>query len=109
MIDMPAAQVWFIIIALGLGTLGLRASFLMLLGDRELPEWLLRHLRYTPVAVIPGLIAPAVLWPEATGGATDPARLGAAAMTLALGVLTRNTLVAILGGGVTLYALLAIL
>lgn len=108
MITMPASEVWFIILALGSGTLAIRASFLMLVGGRDLPPWLLRHLRYTPVAVIPGLIAPAVLWPEATGGATDPARLGAALVTLGLGVATKNTLIAIIGGAATLYALLAL-
>lgn len=108
MIDMPESQIWLIILALGAGTLAIRASFLMLVGGRELPPWLLRHLRYTPVAVIPGLIAPAVLWPEATGGMTDPARLGAALVTLGLGAATKNTLIAIIGGAAMLYTLLAL-
>lgn len=108
MIGMPAGEVWLIILVLGAGTLAIRASFLMLIGARELPDWLLRHLRYTPVAVIPGLVAPAVLWPEATGGLTDPARLGAALVTLGLGAVTKNTLLAIIGGAATLYTLLAL-
>ncbi len=107
------AYVWFIIAALGgLGTVLLRFSFLGLIGDRPLPEWVLRHLRYTAVAVLPGGIVapPLVLWPEATGGAPEPARLSAAAVTLAVGYVTRNVLAAILGGGaVTLYGLLWLL
>ena len=103
------AYVWFIIAALGLGTVLLRFSFLGLIGDRPLPEWVLRHLRYTAVAVLPGIVAPLVLWPEATGGAPEPARLSAAAVTLAVGYVTKNVLAAILGGAVTLYGLLWLL
>ena len=101
--------VWFIIAALGLGTVLLRFSFLGLIGDRPLPEWVLRHLRYTAVAVLPGIVAPLVLWPAATGGAPEPARLSAAAVTLAVGYVTKNVLAAILGGAVTLYGLLWLL
>jgi len=97
-------KIWLIIVALGIGTFVLRYSFLGLIGNRPLPEWALRHLRYTAVAVLPGLVAPLVLWPAATQGHPDPARLMAAGATLAVGLITRNTLAAIIGGLVTLYA-----
>ncbi|TGN37536.1 AzlD domain-containing protein, partial [Paracoccus liaowanqingii] len=71
--------IWTIILVLGVGTYLIRWSFLGALGNRELPGWVIRMLRYTPVAVLPALVAPLVLWPEATGGAPDPARLAAAA------------------------------
>jgi branched-subunit amino acid transport protein len=96
------AEIWVIIIALGIGTFALRLSFLGLIGGRALPEWLLRHLRYTPVAVLPGLMAPLVLFPKATGGETDPARLIAVLVTLGLGVWTKNAVLAILGGATAL-------
>ncbi|MAQ38290.1 MULTISPECIES: AzlD domain-containing protein [Thioclava] len=97
------ALIWGIIIALGIGTFFLRFSFMGFLGDRQLPEWALRYLRYTPVAVLPGLVAPLVLWPAATGGETDPARMIAAFATLGVGIATRNTLWAILSGLAALY------
>lgn len=97
------AEIWIIILALGVGTFFLRYSFLGLAGRRPLPEWALRYLRYTAVAVLPGLVAPLVLWPQATGGTPDPARLIAAAVTVLAGLATRNTLAAILGGFVSLY------
>lgn len=100
---------WTVIIVLGLGTYLIRFSFLGLLGNRVLPGWLLRALRYTPMAVLPGLVAPAALWPVATGGAVDPARLTAAMVTIAIGVLTRNLLAAIIGGGVALYGMIFLL
>ena len=107
--DMSTGMIWFIIAVMGLGTFLIRFSFLGLIGDRSLPEWVLRHLRYTPVAVLPGLVAPLVLWPAATGGNPEPARLSAAAVTLGLGYLTKNVLVAIIGGAVTLYGMLYLL
>lgn len=101
--------IWLVIVMLGLGTYLIRFSFLGLIGARPLPGWLLRLLRYTPVAVLPGLVAPLVIWPEATGGLPDPARLCAACVTLATGLLTRNVLLAITAGLGTLYLLLALL
>jgi branched-subunit amino acid transport protein len=99
-------DVWLIIGVLALGTFISRFSFLGLIGDRELPEWILRHLRYTAVAVLPALIAPVVLFPPATNGEVDPARLSAAIVTLAVGVWTRNILWAIILGAATLYGML---
>lgn len=96
-------NIWLVIVALGLGTYLIRFSFLGLIGRRNLPEWVLRHLRYTPVAVMPGLVAPLVIWPAATGGSPDPARLAAALVTLGVGLWTRNVLVSIVLGGATLY------
>ena len=78
------ADIWTIIAVMAVATYLVRFSFLGLIGDRKMPDWVLRHLRYTPVAVLPGLIAPLVVWPEATGGETDPVRLAAALMTVAV-------------------------
>jgi len=103
---MSAVYIWTIIAVLGIGTYLIRLSFLGLVGGKDLPEWVLRHLRYTAVAVLPGLVAPLVLWPDATGGEVDPARLAAALVTFAVGMLTRNAIAAILAGGTTLYVLI---
>lgn len=102
-------EIWTLILVLGLGTFLLRWSFLGIAGKRGLPEGLLRYLRYTPVAVLPGLVAPGVLWPAGTDGVFDPARLIAAVMTVVVGIVTRNTLAAIAAGAVSLYAALYLL
>ena len=70
---------WLLTAGLGIGTYLIRFSFLGLLGGRTLPQWLLMHLKYVGAAVFPAMITPLVLWPEATGGQVDPARLIAAA------------------------------
>ncbi|MGC9417898.1 MAG: AzlD domain-containing protein [Rhodovulum sp.] len=102
-------EIWAIILLLGIGTFLIRFSFLGLIGDRKLPDWLLRHLRYTPVAVLPALVAPMVVWPQATGGQPDLARMLAAIATLGVGYLTKNVLAAIGAGAATLYAMLYLL
>ncbi len=102
-------ELWAIIIGLGVGSFAIRFTFLGLVGDRPLPPWLLRHLRYTAVAVLPALVAPLVVWPDATGGTPDAPRLAAAVATFAVGYLTKNVMAAIAAGAVSLYALLYVL
>jgi len=101
---MSDGQVWIVILSLAVGTFLIRFSFLGIIGSRPLPDWALRHLRYAPVAVIPGLVAPLVLWPQATGGETDPARLLAALATLVVGMWSKNLLAAIAAGALVLYS-----
>lgn len=91
-------QIWAILLLIGLGTFLLRYSFLGLIGGRELPAWAMRVLRYTPVAVIPGLMAPLVLYPQATGGQTDPLRLAVAVVTLVVGWRSGSVIWAIVAG-----------
>lgn len=99
-----SAEIWGIIAVLAVGTFLIRFSFLGLIGDRPMPPIILRLLRFTPVAVLPGMVAPLVLWPAATGGQPDLVRMIAAIATLAIGLWTRNVLWGIIGGAITLYA-----
>lgn len=96
--------IWGIILALGIGTFLIRWSFLGAVGQRPVPEWAQRLLRYTAVTVLPALVAPLVVWPAATQGRLDPMRLAAAAAAITVGALTRNTLAAILAGAAALGA-----
>ncbi|SNR39524.1 AzlD domain-containing protein [Paracoccus sediminis] len=98
--------VWLVIVVLGIGTFLIRWSFLGALGSRDLPSWVMRMLRYTPVAVLPALVAPLVVWPAATGGQLDPARMAAAGVTVAVGLWSRSMIGAILAGAITLFAML---
>jgi branched-subunit amino acid transport protein len=100
---------WTVMILLGLGSFALRFVFLGLIGNRPMPDWVMRHLRYTAVAVLPGLVAPLVVWPSATDGVLDVPRLAAALTTLAVGYLTKNVLAAIFSGAGVRYLLLYLL
>ncbi len=106
---MSDLKIWIVIVVLGIGTYLLRWSFLGAIGNRPIPVWAERMLRYTAVAVLPALVAPLVVWPAATEGQPDPARMTAAVATILIGLVTRNTLAAILGGGGTLFAMLYLL
>lgn len=97
------ARIWLVIIVLGIGTFLIRYSFIGMVGSKQLPAWAMRLLRYVPVAVMPAIIAPLVVWPHATGGSVDPARLVAAVAALAIAAWTRNVLGAIVGGMAVLY------
>ncbi|SEL18087.1 AzlD domain-containing protein [Pacificibacter marinus] len=96
MIEASTTQIWIIIIAMGLGTYIIRFSFLGLIGNRPLPSWLLRMLRFTPVAVLPGVVAPMLMGSGAES--MDPLRLSCALATLVVGLITRNVLYAIIAG-----------
>ena len=106
---MSDTTIWFLIIVLGIGTFLIRFSFLGALGNRNLPPLVLRLLRYTPVTVLPALVAPLVVWPQVTDGQTDPARLCAAIATVLVGVLTKSMMAAIAAGVITLVGLLQVL
>ena len=101
---MSDATVWTVMALLGVLTYLVRFAFIGLVGDRPLPGWVLRHLRYTGVAVLPGLVAPLLIWPEATGGATDPVRIAAAGVALGVGAWRRDPIPAVLAGAAVMAA-----
>lgn len=98
---------WLLTIGLGIGTYLIRFSFLGLLGGRTLPDWALIHLKYVGVAIFPAMITPLVLWPAATDGQFDLARLIAAMAAFAIGM-RFSVLGAIIAGMGSLYLLQAL-
>ncbi|MEM9433224.1 MAG: AzlD domain-containing protein [Pseudomonadota bacterium] len=102
-------EIWWIIAILGIGTFLIRFSFIGMIGSRKMPDWVLRHLRYTSVAVLPGLVAPLVIWPDATNGVTDPSRLLAAATVVIVGYRFKAVVRAMVAGTVVLFAAQALL
>lgn len=97
------AEIWFIILVMGVCTFLIRFSFLGLIGDRPIPPFFLKLLRYTPVAVLPAMVAPLAIWPQATGGQTEPIRVLATLVTLVVATWRRDAIQAIIAGLMTLY------
>jgi branched-subunit amino acid transport protein len=97
---MPIAtfDIWLTIIGLAIATFLIRFSFIGILGGRKMPTWLLMALRYVPVTILPALVAPAIIWPEATSGVFDPMRASVAALTFGLAWVLRNPMLGFLGG-----------
>ena len=56
---------WITVICAGAVTLGVRASFMVLPADTQVPAWLMGSLKYVAAAVLPALIAPDVLFRDA--------------------------------------------
>jgi branched-subunit amino acid transport protein len=50
---------WLLILAIGAATFGIRLSFVTFFGKREMPAFILRVLRFVPVAVLSTII-----WPQ---------------------------------------------
>ena len=103
------SEIWFIILTLGAATYVIRFSFLGLIGDRELPEWLLRHLRYTPVAILPAMVTPLVVWPGSTDGALSAAHILGAAMAIIVGYWRKSPIWAVVGGMATFLLIRSVL
>jgi branched-subunit amino acid transport protein len=103
MITASSTTIWLVIFGLAAGTYLIRFSFLGLLDGDKMPLWMSRHLKFVGVAVMPGIAAPAVIWPDATGGELDLARLLAAAAALGIGMWRRSVLASVLAGLITLY------
>ncbi|MEP1538638.1 MAG: AzlD domain-containing protein [Paracoccaceae bacterium] len=95
---MNTAQLWTVILSLGAGSFLLRFSFLGFIGNRPMPEWLLRHLRYTAVAILPALVAPLIVWSDGPGTEPDLGQIIAALCALFFGWRTKNVFVAIFAG-----------
>lgn len=95
-------DIWLTIIGLAIATFLIRFSFIGILGGRQMPAWLLTALRYVPVTILPALVAPAIMWPEATGGSFDPMRAGVAILTFGVAWQLRNPMLGFLGGLVCL-------
>jgi branched-subunit amino acid transport protein len=89
---------------MGAGSFLLRFSFLGLIGNRPMPDWLLRHLRYTAVAFIPALIIPLTTFRD--DGALDGTQIAAGLVTLGISYWTKNVFVSILLGAGCYVALL---
>lgn len=99
---------WVAFVLGGVATYALRASFILLLADRALPEPVERALRYVGPAVFAAIVLPPTLGDAGIGRLVDPdARL----LALVAGGLvmwrTRNLLATLAIGMIALWLLLA--
>jgi len=50
---------WLLILGIGIATYATRLSFVIFFGTREMPAFILRMLRFVPIAVLS-----AIIWPQ---------------------------------------------
>ena len=96
MIDRPSF--WIVTLALGAATYAIRLSFLAWSQERTFSPRVKQLLEFVPVTVLPALIAPVVVFPDAMDGAFDPVRVVAALAALAVGLATRSVIAVIVIG-----------
>ena len=103
---MSGSWAWLTIIFAGLITLGIRASFIVLPRDTQVPTWLTGSLKYVAAAVLPALIAPDILFRDvAPGDMFNTARIIAALIAAAFALKTKNTFGTLLVGMAVLWLL----
>jgi branched-subunit amino acid transport protein len=93
-----AAGAWLVFAAMGIVTLALRASFLLLQDRAGLPPLLRRALAYVPPAVLAAIVAPALFAPGTVALGPVDARLPAGLVAIVVAWRTKSVL-ATLGAG----------
>lgn len=101
---------WLIVLALTIGNYLFRLSFIAIFGQRAIPPLLERLLRFVPVAVLPALIVPALVFQKGIlhVGLENP-RLIAGLLAAIVAWKTENMLATIGVGMGTLWILQALL
>ena len=102
---MSSVTVWSLFVVMGVVTLILRASFLVLPERAKLPPMLRRALAYVPPAVLAAIVAPALF---SAGGVTLGAvdtRLPAALVAIAVAWWTRSVIATLAAGMGVLWGL----
>lgn len=103
--SMDALSFWLVTLGLALGTYAFRTCFLVFIDNEKLPQWLLRHLNYTAVAILPALIAPMVVFPKDADVEASSIRAIAACFALFIGIWRGSVLLTIVMGMGCLYLL----
>ena len=98
-------NIWLVMLLGGALTFGMRMSFIYLFGRFEIPVMVKRALRFVPPAVLSAIIAPALLMPENTLDVSlSNYHLMAGAVAILVAWRTKNMLLTIIAGMVTLLA-----
>lgn len=98
---------WGAVIAIGIGTYLTRLSFIGAFGEREMPAWLERPLRYVAPAVLGAIVLPAVVMPDGVidfNPSSNP-RFVAGVIAAAVAIRFRNITVVIAVGMAALWLL----
>lgn len=98
---------WGAVIVIGIGTYLTRLSFIGAFGEREMPTWLERPLRYVAPAVLGAIVLPAVVMPDGVidfAPSSNP-RFLAGVIAAAVAIRFRNITVVIIVGMAALWTL----
>ncbi len=103
---MGSLALWLTFLCIGVITYAIRLSFILLLGKMALPTFLMRALRFVPVAVLSAIILPALfLDGSRLNLSLGNARLLAGILAAVVAWRTKNALLTIVVGMVGLWVL----
>ena len=103
---MSSMLIFIIIVLIGAATFAFRFSFIALQERLRTPSWFQRMLRYVPVAVLPALIAPQLLYlNQQFSLSLTNLRLLAGIVAIGIALRTKNAVFTIGLGLVTLWIL----
>ena len=96
--------IWLIMIGLAIGTFLLRASFILVLGDKTVHPLIARALRFVPASVLSALVVPQILTRDGVLQVSffNP-QLAAGIVAGLIAWRTKNVLFTILGGMAVLW------
>ncbi len=99
-------NLWLIIICMGIVTFGIRLAPIVLLGRIEIPFVVQRALRFVPPAVLTGIIVPELLYRDSQIDVSlTNARLLAGLIAIVVAWRTKNALITIGVGMISLWVL----
>jgi branched-subunit amino acid transport protein len=99
-------NIWLVFLLGGLLTFGMRFFFIYLLGRFEVPEMMRRALRFVPPAVLSAIVVPELMiQSDQIDLSLTNFRLLAGIVAMLVAWRTKNTLLTILGGMLTLLIL----
>ncbi len=103
-------NIWLVMLFGGLITFGMRFSFIYLFGRFHIPETLRKALHYVPPAVLSAIIFPEIfLQNQKLELSLGNHRLLAGIIAMITAYLTKNTLITILVGMLTLFLIQVLL
>ena len=103
-------SIWWVMVICGLATFAIRATFIILVGQREIPELLRRALHFIPPAVLTAIILPELVLPRGSLdlSLTNPNLLAGIVATL-VAWRTRSVLLTIVVGMAVFWLMQAVL
>ncbi len=103
---MGSLALWLTFLCIGVITYAIRLSFILLFGKMTIPSFLMRALRFVPLAVLSAIIMPALfLDGSRLNLSLGNARLLAGSIAIVVAWRTRNALLTIVVGMVALWVL----
>lgn len=97
------SDLWLAILGVAIGTFIIRFSFIYTFGKGQVPTWLQRVLQMVPASALSALVVPALLFSQQSSSIAGNHRLWAGLVAAFVAGKTRNILLTITIGMITLW------